>query len=138
MGKVLLMLLATVLAFQAWAAPSRMSLDEAKQVTDSAISQEAFVPPPRRVDDVIKILNQAGTFKGNTESNRIKADAPPPPTQDNQSLVAFYRERGIAAWQLGRYKQTLDDFEKAQHYAGEARITDPQFMQRLAVAELER
>ncbi len=67
----------------------------------------------------------------------MKADAPPPASESKQSLVAFYRDRGIAAWQLGRYKQTLNDFAMAQHYAGEAGITDPEFMQRLGVAEMD-
>jgi len=137
MKRILLIFFLIIVTLQAWTT-SALSLEEAEEVTSSMTDEESFVPPPRRIDDITNILNQAGKFNANTTAFfKRKADAQPPANESKQGLADFYKERGLAAWQLGRYKQTLDDFKMAQYYAEEAGISDPQFIHRLAVAEME-
>ncbi len=132
---VILLLLSAVL--QTWAAAPAIAARQPQPATASQAEEEAFSPPPRRADDIIKILDERGKFEGETESYKKKADASPPAGASKESLAAFYKERALAAWHLGRYKQTLSDFEKARDYAGESGFADPEFMMRLAVAELD-
>jgi CHAT domain-containing protein len=134
-GLVILLLVPAVL--QAWAAAPATAARAPQKATTSEAEEEAFSPPPRRIDDIIKILSERGNFEGNTESYKTKADAPPPTGATKESLTAFYKERALAAWHLGRYRQTLKDFETARDYAGESRFADPEFMMRLAQAELD-
>jgi len=98
--------------------------------------EEAFVPPPRRIDDIIKILDQAGNFAGNTESYRKRADAPPPAGRSKEGLAAFYRDRAIAAYQLGRSRQALEDFAMARDCAGKAAVHDHDFLLRFGQTEV--
>ena len=88
----------------------RMSVEEAKQVTVSMSSVSALVPPPRRIDDIITMLDQPGQFDPEI-TGKLKAQADAVPPKDANS--DFYHDRGEAARQLGRYKQALDDLREA-------------------------
>ena len=93
---------------------ARMSLEEAKKVAISMSEVPAFVPPPRRVDDILSVLNQPGQFDSSvTEKFKARADAEPPATKDPGTLKAFYRNRGEAAYQLGHYMKAREDFQAA-------------------------
>ncbi len=133
----ILILISILAAVPAWAARAGQVPDGPKGVQASSADEEAFIPPPRHIDDIIKILKEAGKFEGETESYRKKADAAPPAGGSRESLAAFYKERSRAAWQLGRYSQMLKDFETARDYVGESGFADPEFMMRLALAELD-
>ncbi|MCK4988671.1 MAG: hypothetical protein KAS40_24215, partial [Desulfobacterales bacterium] len=88
---------------------STMSVDEAKQVTLS-MSEESFVPPPRRIDDIVAVLNEPGQFDREiAEITKANADKLPPDTNDNVTLAEFYLERSRMAKQIGRPKQALED-----------------------------
>ena len=68
----------------------KMSVEEAKQVSVS-LSETPFTPPPRRIDDILSILDQAG--KPDTEvieKNIAIANAPPPYTENSLRLMKFY------------------------------------------------
>jgi CHAT domain-containing protein len=103
------------------ACSGKMSVEEAKQVTVS-MSGEAFVPPPRRIGDILAILNQPGRFDAEIVSKtKAKADAVPPETNNYSILANFYVQRGIAARELGRADQVYDDIHTSWEYAEKAR-----------------
>jgi CHAT domain-containing protein len=94
-----------------------MSVEEAKQVTVS-MAKETFVPPPRRIDDILAILYQRGQFDPEVAVKiKSQADALPPDTDDSVALANFYKKRGAKAVELGRSKQALDDIRTALRYA---------------------
>lgn len=77
----------------------------------------AFIPPPRRIDDILYVLDQPGQFETLiTEKFKAQADAKPPDTEDRRTLKGFYRDRGGAAFELNRYRQARDDLQKALAY----------------------
>jgi len=91
-----------------------MSLEEAKKVT-ATFGGAAFVPPPRTINDITAILDQQ---KRTTPEGiaRKQADEVPPGTTDRATLAAFYFKRGLAASEIGRTKQEIDDLTKAWEY----------------------
>jgi len=100
-----------------FACVSTMSVDEAKQVTLS-MSEESFVPPPRRIDDILAVLNEPGQFDREiAEITKANADKLPPDTNDNVTLAEFYLERSRMAKQIGRPKQALEDVRTALRLA---------------------
>lgn len=116
-------------------AGEKMSVEQAKQVTVS-MSEEAFVPPPRRIDDILSILDQPGQFdKEITEKHRAIADALPPDTENAKTLYPFYLKRGQAAWQIFRHNQALEDLRKALHFSRLAKISDPFVLKYLGTIE---
>jgi CHAT domain-containing protein len=95
----------------------KMSLKDAKQVTVS-MSEKSFVPPPRRIDDILAILDQPGQFAPEiTAKIKAKADASPPDTNNPATLAQFYGERGKNAREMGRFKQELEDLRTALRHA---------------------
>jgi tetratricopeptide (TPR) repeat protein len=133
-GNLLFYLLFILVLFPACA--GKMSVEEAKQVTVS-MSGEAFVPPPRRIDDILSILEQPGEFdKEITERHRAKADQQPPKTDNPKKLYPFYVERGQAALQLRRWNQALQDFRIALYYSKKAKIRDSWLLDRIGSREI--
>ena len=133
-GKLLIYLLVVIVLFSACA--GKMSVEEAKQITLS-MSGETFVPPPRRIDDILTILTQPGEFDSEiTENHRAVADSSPPDTDDENTLYSFYVKRGQAALQIYRFNQALEDFRKALLFSRLAKIRDPYILNRLGIAEL--
>lgn len=98
-------------------AGKKMSVEEAKQVAVS-MSEKSFVPPPRRIGDILAVLDEPGQFDPEiTEKLIAKADLPPWNVNSREALAFFYKDRSNKAWQLGRYKQCLEDGRAALHYA---------------------
>jgi CHAT domain-containing protein/Tfp pilus assembly protein PilF len=117
-------------------AGEKMSVEHAKQVTVS-MSGEAFVPPPRRIDDILSILDQPGQFdKEITEKHRIIADQQPPKSDNPNRLHPFYVERGQASMQLSRWNQALRDFRIALYYSRKAKIRDSWLLNRIGIVEI--
>ena len=116
-------------------AGEKMSVREAKQVTVS-MSGEAFVPPPRRIDDILTILSQPGRFDQAIKMKHLAmAEKDPPHTRDQKDLAYFYLDRGQAAAQLGRYNQALTDFRTALNISERAGISNVKFLERLGALE---
>jgi CHAT domain-containing protein/predicted negative regulator of RcsB-dependent stress response len=112
-----------------------MSVEEAKQVTVS-MSGEAFVPPPRRIDDILTILAQPGRFDQAIKMKHLAmAEKNPPQTRNQKDLANFYLNRGQAAAQLGRYNQALTDFRTALNISERAGISNAKFLERLGALE---
>lgn len=115
-GCIKILLVLIIVLFTA-CAEKRMSLKEAKQVTVS-MSGESFVPPPRRIGDILAVLDEPGQFDPEiTEKLIAEADWSPPDVNSRAALAFFYKDRSDKAWQLGRYKQSLEDGRTALHYA---------------------
>jgi len=120
------------------ACTKRMSLEEAKQVTLS-VSGRSFVPPPRRIDDITKILDQSSPDPEAVKRLNAIADASPPTRASIWKLTDFYYQRGMAAKKLGRSRQSLMDFRKAAQIISDSpsrtATTEFTFLE-LALAEL--
>jgi CHAT domain-containing protein len=94
-----------------------MSVKEAEKVSVT-MNKESFVPPPRRIDDILSVLNQPGNYHPETVNKIIaKANEQPPNTDNPVTLGRFYQKRGRNAWYLGLYKQYLEDLRRALSYA---------------------
>jgi CHAT domain-containing protein len=94
----------------------KMTLQEAKQVTVS-MEGKSFVPPPRRVDDILNVLDQKGQFDPNVaEELKEKASIQHPDTDEPSTLALFYQIRGYSARDLGLWNQYLKDHRKALAY----------------------
>jgi CHAT domain-containing protein len=120
------------------ACTKRMSLEEAKQVTIS-VSGKSFVPPPRRIDDITKILDQSAPDPETVKRLNAIADASPPTGASIWKLTDFYYKRGMAAKKLGRSRQSLMDFRKAAQIISDSpsKTTTTEFtFLELALAEL--
>ncbi len=103
----------------------KMTLQEAKKVSVS-MKQHSFVPPPRTVEDVIKLLNQPGSFNDRITARMTKkANAEPPKTDNPKKLAEFYRDRGVSAREIGRSNQELKDARLALFYARKAKDMIP-------------
>ena len=99
----------------------KMTLEEAKQVTVS-MRQESLVPPPRRINDILSILDQTGNFDSESiQKLNLQADQLPGDIyrfyHNRAQRARFFRKRGEAALQLGRYQQNLNDLRSALHWA---------------------
>ena len=110
-------LLIFMIVFLLTCAGKKMSVEEAKKVT-IAMSEESFVPPPRRIDDILAVLDQTGQVDPAAAAKlKAQADALPPDTEDPITLAMFYKKRGLMAFELGRPQQALEDLRMALGYA---------------------
>ncbi|MGD9330986.1 MAG: CHAT domain-containing protein [Desulfobacterales bacterium] len=98
----------------------QMDLDEAREYALS-MKGEAFVPPPRRIDDILALLQKPIVLD---EAGRKKAFAKlaqePPSDASNPSLAKFYYERYQAALFVGDLDRMEGDAFKALDYAQKA------------------
>ncbi len=86
-GCIKILLVLIIVLFTA-CAEKRMSLKEAKQVTVS-MSEKSFVPPPRRIGDILAVLDEPGQFD--------------PEITEKLSVEALLCINGLLPW-----KQTLE------------------------------
>lgn len=95
----------------------KMSVKEAKAVTVS-METAPFEPPPRRIGDILDVLDQPGVFDQTvTRRYREEADTPAPTKGDDAGKAEFFYKRGRAANHLGRSRQALEDFRAAHQYS---------------------
>jgi CHAT domain-containing protein len=97
----------------------KMSIEEAKQVAVS-MQQRPFVPPPRRIDDITKILDQCRPDPERVKNLIAKAEALPPENLSKPQLAEFLYYRAMAAMNLDRVQQGLEDLRTAAQYLLEA------------------
>jgi len=99
----------------------QMSVEEAKEVTVS-MSGEAFVPP-RRIDDILMILDQPGEFDpGIRRTYWTAANQSPPGNSSYRELAYFYRNRAQAATSIFHFHQALEDARTAFLYLERAKL----------------
>src|SRR5258708_13247196 len=92
--------------------PRAVSVDEAKKIT-AEFQGEGFVPPPRTIADISAILDQERPDPAAAVRARAAADAEPEPGLSDHDLASFYMRRAIAAGDVGRPKQRLDEAREA-------------------------
>jgi len=94
----------------------KMTVEDARQVTVD-MAAKSFEMPPRKVSDILELLDLPSKFDKRTIADLYdRADAVPPDTKDPNRLAPFYFSRGLAARELGRYRQSLEDFRLSNQY----------------------
>jgi CHAT domain-containing protein len=114
-----------------------VSLEQAKQIT-ATFEAQGFKPPPRTIADITAILDQQKPDPAKADAARQAADAQPPAGADSRTLANVYFQRGLAAGELGRAAQAVDDLKEAVRLGREAKVAPQQFMtylQRYGFAE---
>ena len=99
------------------ACQTTMSVEEAKKVTAS-FAGAAFVPPPRTINDITAILDQQK--RDNPESvaqAKARMDQEAPKTGNPATLAEFHYQRGLAAREVGRPTQEIEDLTKAAEWS---------------------
>ena len=104
-----------LLALTAYQAQS-VSLEEAKKIAED-YEGSPFIPPPRSINDVTRILDeQTRDNAAAVEAARKQADETPPGDATTRQLAEFFKTRARAANVLGRAKQVVADTQQAVRY----------------------
>jgi CHAT domain-containing protein len=118
------------------ACQTTMSVEEARKVT-AEFASTAFVPPPRTIEDITAILDQQKPAPAAAAAARARADQAPPQSADRAVLTRFYFDRAMAAREIGRAKQEIDDLTAALGHTGPgAPVPDYEILFNLGLAEL--
>ena len=127
------LLILTMVALQGCGA--KMSIEEAKKLSVS-MEGSSFVPPPRRINDILEILDQPGVGDSSVIAKlKTTADSLPPKDASDGTLTKFYLDRGEAARQLGHYKKALDDLRISYDYAQKVGIPNASLLFKLGNLE---
>lgn len=114
----------------------KMSLEKARQVAVTMTDRESFTPPPRRIDDILVMLEAGGTPTKVRGSIEGRADSSPPQNADAAAMMEFFMNRGLAAWEMGKQDQALEDLRSAYETAQRADIRNEMLM--VLLAKIER
>src|SRR5215475_7176007 len=79
----------------------------------SAVTQSAFVAPPRTIADITAILDQEKPDPAKRAKSEAEAVAEPAAKADRATLKDFYYRRAQARVSLGRLKDAVADCERA-------------------------
>jgi len=74
-------------------------------------------PPPKSIDDVVKLLDASKIDLGEIRRLTALSDSEPSPGLGKQELFTFYRNRARANEALARYKQMEADCQKELEFA---------------------
>jgi CHAT domain-containing protein len=89
-----------------------------KEVIDLSLALPAgFVPPPRTINDITAVLDQAKPDAKRAAEMLAQADSPPPAGGSTQNLLQFHYDRASARLILGRTGEALADAQKALQFA---------------------
>ncbi len=131
---VVLCLVAVGCQQQAGQGPAPMSVEQAKQVT-AEFKGQGFVAPPRTITDITAVLDQYKPDPAKAAEAKTRAEAQPAPGLAGGELAQFYYRRGLAAGEIGRLPQQVEDLRRAVELGSQGG-TDISFMlQQLAHAE---
>ena len=75
-------------------------------------------PPPKSIDDLVKLLNASRPDPESIRKKEAIADAQPPAGMVGEQLYFFYKERAKAAEGLSRVKQLKEDCRLELQYVG--------------------
>jgi len=93
--------------------PRTVSVEEAKKIT-TTFKDEAFTPPPRKIEDVTRMLEAASDRNQEEMAEiRAKADGPAPTGSTPDERADSLRERAEAAAEIGRLRQSITDLKAA-------------------------
>lgn len=76
----------------------------------------AQTPPPRSIDDILKILEQYKPDPQKVERDRAAAAMHPPDTTDPTELARFYHQRGRANGRIGLINRQIADLRLAAEH----------------------
>jgi CHAT domain-containing protein len=82
-----------------------------------AAGAQGFVPPPRSIADITAVLDSEKPDPAKLARYVAQADAQVPAGASPAALAAFYRDRSVAASQLGRIDQWIADAKEALRLA---------------------
>ena len=114
-NKLLLCISLFVYANLVWANPSP-NVDQ-----DVLASIDKVPPPPKSIDDLVKLLNASRPDAESIRKKEAVADAQPPAGLTNEQLYFFYKDRAKAAEALSRVKQLKEDCQLELQYVGSDR-----------------
>src|SRR5215470_3290520 len=111
----------------------RMFLDRRRQLAAALLvgasmlsltaRAQTYVPPPRSIADITAVLDSEKPDPAKLARYVAQADAQVPAGASPAALAAFYRDRSVAASQLGRIEQWIADAKEALRLADQ--INDP-------------
>jgi CHAT domain-containing protein len=116
-----------------------LTLDEAEKITAKTGDQPVAAIPPT-IDDITAILDEQKPSDPNlAEKQRKAARAEPPNGASNAKLMAFYKERAIAAGKIGDIEQLRNDLQKTIELAERIHSKElPRLLNEQSVVELRR
>jgi CHAT domain-containing protein len=100
-----------------------MTLEEARKIAAEQTAQRAG--PPRKIDDITQLLEQARPDPVKVRELQAIADAPAPSGPHGMELADFYYKRALAALDLGRAGQGLADIREAWRLAEPTAMLPP-------------
>jgi CHAT domain-containing protein len=106
---------------------------QAAEPTAQAVAS-IMVAPPRTISDITAVLDQYRPDPAKAATEKAAADAQPTSDLSGVPLARFYYQRGVAAGQIGRLTQQLEDLRHAIEIGGG---TDTLMLQALAQAEFQ-
>jgi CHAT domain-containing protein len=107
----------------------------AAEPTDLQPAALTLGAPPRTVGDITSVLREYKPDPQKDAAAKAAADQQPAPGLADAALADFYRDRGIAAGQVGRITQQLDDLRQALASADKAGTDRSVILQQLMGAE---
>jgi tetratricopeptide (TPR) repeat protein len=92
--------------------PQALSLEEARQAA-TTFGTSAFVPPPRPVDDMVSALDaEVARLRRQVSPKRFEIRLPD--GADRETQVQAFATEGIAARQMGRSREALENLRAAK------------------------
>lgn len=80
---------------------------------NAVLGEERFVPPPRRIDDVLQLLQEAKSKSSSgVQDLRERVAQSPPGDASQEDLTKFFKERANAAKELGLVVQQAEDLRR--------------------------
>ena len=95
----------------------------ASAISSTALAQ-TYVPPPRSIADITAVLDSEKPDPTKLARYLAQADAQVPVGASPDALAAFYRDRSVAASQLGRIDQWIADAKEAVRLADQVNDTN--------------
>jgi CHAT domain-containing protein len=89
-------------------------------VTPHIAAGQSYVPPPRSIADITAVLDSDKPDPAKLARYVAQADAQPPAGATGAAQAKFYRERAVAASQVGRAEQWIADAKEALRLYAEA------------------
>ena len=132
----LLAVLLLITACKTTGTSPKMSIEEARDVVLS-MQGIPLSPPPRKLDDILAILEQPENEHAYMTEIFRRADSTPPSGRPPADMYHFYKSRANARYELYRFQAAAADIRRAMAYGKQAWIRDSFLYRRLAKIEMQ-
>ena len=132
----LLAVLLLITACKTTGTSPKMSIEEARDVVLS-MQGIPLSPPPRKLDDILAILEQPESEHEYMTEIFRRADSTPPSGRPPADMYHFYKSRANARYELYRFQAAAADIRRAMAYGKQAWIRDSFLYRRLAKIEMQ-